>query len=121
MVIEPSSATLAGGKARLTASALRRQAAMYLGNYQLKVFPYFFKSETGTLSIAVADASLRKLATGATVEFSGKAVTNGTGKTRAVRVKATPAGPDVPKGSLTISITTENGELVFATAYSLGG
>jgi hypothetical protein len=121
MAIEPSSASLAGGKARLTTTALRRQAARYVGNYQLKVVPYFFKNETGTLSIAVTDESLRKLAQGTTVSLAGNAVTSGTEETRAVRVKATPAGVGVAKGNLTITITTENGELVFATEYTLGG
>jgi hypothetical protein len=120
MAIAPTSASLAGGNAQLTTTALRRQAARYVGNYRLKVVPYFFKNETGTLSIAVSDESLRKLAMGTPVKLAGKAMSTGSEKTRAVRVKATPAGVGVAKGSLAISITTENGELVFATEYTLG-
>jgi hypothetical protein len=85
------------------------------------VEPYFFKSESGTLSVVVPDELLRKLVGGQAVSFAGKAVTSGSGKTRAVRVKASPAAADASRGSLTISIPTENGELVFATQYTLGG
>jgi hypothetical protein len=119
--IQPASASLAGGEARLTTTGLQRQGGNYAGNYRLKVVPYFFKSESGTLSMIVSDELLRKLVRGSTVSFVGKAVTTGSGTTRAVRVKATPMGAGAARGSMTISIPTENGELVFATEYTLGG
>jgi hypothetical protein len=121
MVIEPCSASLAGGKARLIATALRREASKYTGNYQLKVTPYFFKNESGTLSIAVTDESLRKLVSGVPVSFAGSAVTKGSGKRRAVAIRATPTGAGSIKGNLRITITTENGELLFNSAYTLTG
>ena len=121
IAIQPASASLAGGKAHLTTAGLQRAGGRYAGNYQLKVEPYFFKSESGTLSVVVPDELLRKLVGGQAVSFAGKAVTSGSGKTRAVRVKASPAAADASRGSLTISIPTENGELVFATQYTLGG
>lgn len=121
MVLEPSAASLAGGKAKLTTSALRRQAGRYIGDYQLKVFPYAFKNETGSLSIGVSDESVRKLAAGLPVSFTGTAVSTGAKKTRPVTVLATPAAVGVAKGKLTISIATENGALVFAPAYTLTG
>ena len=121
MVVETSSAALAGGKAQLTMTALRWQAGKYLGNYKLKVFPYAFKNETGTLSIGVSDDSLRKLSEGKPVSFTGIVKTDGTGKTRPVSVKATPAAPSHREGKLLISITTKNGALVFAPAYTLTG
>jgi hypothetical protein len=121
IAIQPASASLAGGKAHLTTTGLQRTGGKYAGNYQLKVVPYFFKSESGTLSVVVPDELLRKLVDGKAVSFAGKAVTSGSKTTRAVRVKATPAAADAAKGSMTISIPTENGELVFATEYTLGG
>ena len=121
MKIDPCSASLAGGKAKLNTTALRRDEAKYVGNYDIKVSPYFFKNEKGTLSFDVSDESLRKLAKGAVVDFGGRAVTSGTGKSRAVKVKVTPAGSGVANGSMTISIATTNGELVFTTAYTFGG
>jgi hypothetical protein len=121
MEVEPCSASLAGGKAKLTTTALRREVANYVGSYDIKVRPYFFKSEKGTLSFNVSDESLRKLAKGTAVDFAGRAVTGGTGKSRAVKVKATPAGAGLANGNLIISIATENGELVFTTAYTFSG
>jgi hypothetical protein len=121
MVVEASSAALAGGKAQLTMTALRWQAGRYLGDYKLKVVPYAFKNETGTLSIDVSDDSLRKLSEGKPASFSGTAKTSGTGKTRPVTVKVTPTAPGLREGKLLISITTKNGALVFAPAYTLTG
>lgn len=121
MVIEPSSASLAGAKAQLMATALQRKDAKYTGSYQLKVTPYFFKSESGTLSVAVSDESLRKLAAGSAVKFAGSAVTTGSSKKRPITVKALPDGVGSQNGTLTISIATENGELLFTSSYALNG
>ena len=121
LTVAPSSASLAGGKARLTTAELRRAAGKYTGEYQLKVVPYFFKSETGSLTITASDDSLKTLAAGTAVNFVGKAVTAGTGKTRSIKVKATPVGPNSTKGSIRISIPTVNGELVFESEYAFRG
>lgn len=121
IVIQPSSASLAGGHARLSTTALERKGANYIGNYQLKVTPYSFKSESGTLSVAVSDASLSKLATGLPMNFVGTAVTDATGEERAIMVKASPTGIGLQKGTITISIATKNGELRFNSSYALGG
>ena len=43
--IDPSSTSIRGGKASLIVGALRRNAETYIGDYQLKVSPYFFLSE----------------------------------------------------------------------------
>ena len=115
LLVEPSSTSLAGGKARLIVTALHRQAGIYAGDYQLKVIPYFFKSEKGKLAMIITDQSLLKLTQNIPVEFTGKATTIGSKKTRAITAKATPSAPD--RGALTISVVTENGALVFNTSY----
>ena len=121
LTLVPSSTSLAGGKVRLTTTELQRAAGKYAGEYQLKVVPYFFKNETGSLTITASDEALRTLAAGTAVLFGGKAVTAGTGKTRSIKVKATPAGANALKGSITITIPTENGELVFESEYTFRG
>jgi hypothetical protein len=121
MVVEPSSASLAGGKARLTTSALRRSGGKYLGDYQLKVIPYFYKNETGTLSIAVNDETMSRLCGGLPVSFAGNATTSGAKKTRSVTVKAIPAAAGSANGTLVMTIATENGALVFRAGYVLSG
>ena len=116
LAVEPSGATLAGGKAKLTMAILRRRGTTYLGTYQIKVVPYFFKNETGKLFITISDAQLQKAKSGSAVEFGGKAVTDGTGKTRPVTVKAAPAANGA-SGTLTIVIPTDRGDLIFRPGY----
>jgi hypothetical protein len=118
LFIEPSSTSLAGGKARLIVGTLNRQQVSYVGDYQLKVWPYFFKSEKGALSMIVSDESLRKLTQAVPVAFTGKAMTDGSDKTRPIDARATPSATD--RGALTFSIQTENGKLVFNTSYRFG-
>jgi hypothetical protein len=113
--IEPSSASLAGGKARLILTSLVRTSGAYVGDYELKVTPYFFKSEKGKLSLAVSDQALQKLAQSSPADFAGNATTAGSGLSRPTRVKAIPSAND--RGMLKISVATENGPMVFNTSY----
>ena len=96
-------------------TGLTRDGGSYVGNYQIKVAPYFFKNEKGRLSMTISDASLSKLTTNTPVEFSGKATTSGSNKSRPIKVKAVPTTKQ--GGALVISVLTENGALVFDTAY----
>ena len=115
LFIDPSSASVALGKARLIVSPLTHRDGNYVGDYQLKVRPYFFKSEKGTLLLVASDDSVRKLQAGTAIDFTGKAVTRKDGKTHVVFGKATPASGD--RGSVTFSIITENGKMIFNTSY----
>src|ERR1043166_2844748 len=47
--IAPCSTSITGGKASLVIGSLQGNAETYVGNYDLKVFPYFFMNETGSL------------------------------------------------------------------------
>ncbi len=93
--IDPSSTSVALGKASLIVSPLTHRDGNYVGDYKLKVRPYFFKSEKGTLLLAASDDSVRKLQAGTAVDFTGKAVTRKDGKTH----------------------ITENGKMIFNTSY----
>jgi hypothetical protein len=79
LFIDPCSTVISGGKANLRIGGLSRQAQAYIGDYQFKVSPYFFKNEKGKLSIEVADDTLNKLANGMAVDFTGQATTSGSG------------------------------------------
>ena len=113
--IDPSSTSVALGKASLIVSPLTHRDGNYVGDYKLKVRSYFFKSEKGTLLLAASDDSVRKLQAGTAIDFTGKAVTRKDGKTHVVLGKATPSSGD--RGSVTFSIITENGKMVFNTSY----
>ena len=118
LFIDLSSSSVALGKASLIVSPLTHRDGNYVGDYQLKVRPYFFKSEKGTLLLAASDASVRKLQAGTAIDFSGKAVTRKDGKIHVVLGKATPSSGD--QGSVTFSIITENGKMIFNTSYHFG-
>ena len=117
LFIDPSSTSVAlGGKASLIVSPLTHRNGNYVGDYQLKVRPYFFKSEKGSLLLAAPGDSVRKLQTGKAIDFSGKAVTRKDGRIHVVLGRATPSSAD--RGSVTFSIITDDdGKLVFNTSY----
>ena len=115
MFVDPSSTSLALGRASLTVSPLTYQKQTYAGDYQLKVVPFLYKSQAGKLSLAAPDDSVRRLAEGLAVEFTGEAVNQKDGKTKVVKGKITPITKD--RGTVAFKIATENGELVFNTSY----
>jgi len=116
LFIDPSSTSVALEKASLIVSPLIRRNGNYVGDYQLKVRPYFFKSEKGSLLLAAPADAVRKLRAGTAINFTGKAVTRKDGRTHVVFGRATPSSPD--RGSVTFSmITDDDGKLVFNTSY----
>lgn len=106
-----------GGTAKLVVGTLSRNGLAYVGDYRIKVVPYFFKNETGKLSIKVPDVALDHMVSGAVTNFNGRATTNGSGLTRRVTAKAMPSTND--RGELTFTVVTENGPLVFNTSYRI--
>jgi hypothetical protein len=115
LFIDPSSTSVALGKASLIVSPLTYRGGNYVGDYQLKVRPYFFKSERGSLLLAASNDAVRKLRAGTAIDFTGKAVTRSDGRTHVVLGRATPSSGD--RGSVTFSIITDDGKLVFDTSY----
>ena len=118
LLIDPSSTSVASAKASLTVSPLNHRSGNYVGSYQLKVRPYFFKSEKGSLLLEASDDSVRKLQAGTAITFTGTAVTRKDGKTHTVLGKATPSSRE--RGSVVFSIATDNGTMVFDTSYHFG-
>jgi hypothetical protein len=116
LFISPSSTSVAlGGKASLIVNPLTHRNGNYVGDYHLKVKPYFFKSEKGSLLLAASDNALRKLQAGTAINFTGKAVTHKDGRIHIVLGRATPSSAD--RGSVTFSIITDDGKMVFNTSY----
>ena len=106
------------GKASLIVDPLAHKGKFYVGGYQLKVVPYFFKSENGMLELEASDDAVHKLLGGVAVKFIGKAANNKSGKPKVIIGKATPSSKD--RGRVTFSIVTENGTMVFDTSYHFG-
>ena len=119
LLIDPSSTSVAlRGKASLIVSPLTHRDGNYAGDYQLKVRPYFFKSEKGSLLLAASDDAVRKLQAGTPINFTGEAVTHKDGRTHIVLGRATPSSGD--RGSVTFSIITDDAKIVFNTSYHFG-
>src|SRR4029079_1542184 len=115
LVIGPSSTSVALGKASLIVSPLTHRDGSYVGDYQLKVKPYFFKSEKGSLVLAASDDAVGKPQAGTAMNFTGQAVTHKDGRTHTVLGRATPSSRD--HGSVTFSIVTDDAKIVFNTSY----
>jgi hypothetical protein len=120
LMIDPSSMVVDANKATLTIGALKRTNGVYSGCYKLKVFPYFFKNEKGTLAIIVSDKSLAEANQGKVVDITGTATTSGkSGKSRPITAIATPLNKD--HGTLKLWFTAGSRKMIFTPAYHFAG
>jgi hypothetical protein len=120
LMIDSSSMPVAAGKATLTIGALHRAGGVYTGDYKMKVFPYFFKSENGTLAIEVSDASLARMNKGQAAAIIGTATTGGKhGETRHIDAIATPL--DIDHGTLKLWFMSGNRKMIFRPGYRFSG
>ncbi len=117
LVIAPSSSKLAGGTAKLDVNPLSRRGAKYVGDYRIKIFPYFFMNETGQLFIEVSDPQFQQMVSGGVTSFTGQAQANGSDITHQITARVNPAKDG--GGALTFTVSTDNGPLVFNTSYRM--
>jgi hypothetical protein len=117
LFIDRSFTRVSGAKATLTIDPLVRNGESFQGDYQMKVTPFFFKSETGKLEIFVSNESLAKATNGIPVEITGTALTDGEDVKRKVNARATPRDKD--RGELRVWFKVDERELVFQTTYRL--
>jgi hypothetical protein len=115
LFVDPSSSRVKLGKANLTLTPLTPKGDMYVGDYRLRVVPYFFKNEEGSLVLTAPQESYQRLAQGSAVEFNGVATSKKDGKRKIVTGKIIPLTSD--RGRVTFSVATENGKMVFNTLY----
>ena len=115
--IEPSTTGVPLGKAHLTVDPLTHGRDGLQGGYKVDVSPMSFASEQGRLTISASGETLRKLAEGQEVSFTGQAVSTG-GNTSSVQGTATP-GKEKDGGSIRVRIDSKKGKLVFKTTYRL--
>ena len=115
LVLGPSSAPVPGGKANLIVGTLTLGSGAYLGDYDMKVSPFFFESEKGKLSITAPPESVEKLIKGIAVEFTGKATSSGSGRVRRIDGKTTPSGKD--GGMVTLWFVAAGRKMIFTTSY----
>src|SRR3954468_1955294 len=77
LIIDRSFTKVAGGKATLIIGPLRRTNDIFGGVFEMKVVPYFFKNDKGTLAIEITAESFEKASKGLTVDVAGTATTTG--------------------------------------------
>jgi hypothetical protein len=116
LLIDSSSMPITAGKATLIIGPLQRTNGIYMGDDQIKVFPYFLKNEKGTLAIVVSDASLAATSLGKVTAITGTATTSGRdGKSRHIDATATP--DDSNHGKLKLWFMAGNRKMIFEPAY----
>ena len=112
-----TAAVAGGGKATLTVSPLRPRGEIYSADYQVKVSPYFFKSEKGKLAVVISSETLEKARKGMPVEVTGTATTNGESRGRPINATVIPRSKDA--GSLKVWFMAAGKKTVFDTSYRL--
>lgn len=118
LIVGRSSAPVAGGgKATLSIEPLKGRADIYEADYQVKVSPYFFKSETGRLAIVISEEAFAGATKSVPVELTGTATTDGETRPRRITITAVPT--DDKCGSLKISFMAGDRQVVFNTTYRI--
>ncbi len=113
--VAPAKTSIYVGTVSLTTPTLVRNHETFETTYAAKVFPYFFSSESGRLSVELSDGQLRQLERGETVEFKGRGVRTD-GAERRVEGKATPT--DARSGKIKVRVfVSKRVELIFNTTY----
>jgi hypothetical protein len=117
--IEPVKTSIYIGYVKLSMPVFTRTSAGYVSTYNASVFPFFFWSEHGQMTIEASDDDLRRLARGETVQFKGQAE-NSDGESRPIEGRAVPQ--DAIQGKLKVRVfVSKNIQLIFNTTYRFVG
>jgi hypothetical protein len=113
--IAPTKTSIYIGTVSLTMPPFQRSGITYSSTYVAKVFPYFFQSEKGELSIDLPEDDLRRLERGEVVHFSGRAL-NTDGENRRIEGRAIP--DDAKGGKIKVRVfVSKKIQLIFNTTY----
>ncbi len=114
-LLDNSVMPLSGAKATLIVGPLTRKNNLYVGDFKVKVFPYFFKNDWGRLAINVPDSALVALDAGKAVAISGKSISLKNGDVRHVEITATPI--DRYHGNVSLWFMVGTTKMIFTPAY----
>lgn len=115
LILENSTMPLPTAKATLSIGPLTRTNGVYTGDFKVKVFPYFFKSDRGRLAINIPDEVLAAVNQGQTVSFSGTSTSTKNGIVRRIEITATPMDHD--HGTVTLWFMAGDQKMIFTPAY----
>ena len=120
VTVEPTKTSIYIGSVSLTMLPFARQVGVYSTDYSAKVFPFFFYSERGTISIGFSDENLRQLMRGETVYFTGHA-NNSAGAERRIEGRAIPDGSNTGHGRIKVRVWVGKIQLIFNSVYRFTG
>ena len=113
--IAPTKTSIYIGSVSMTMPTFHREGMTYSSTYVAKVFPYFFESEKGELSIELSDEDLRRLERGEVIQFTGRGK-NTDGEERRIEGRAIPT--DAHTGKIKVRVfVSKKIQLIFNTTY----
>lgn len=113
--IAPTKTSIYVGTVSMTMPTFQRRGITYSSSYVAKVFPFFFESEKGQLSIDLPDEDLRRLERGEVVQFTGRGI-NTDGDERRIEGRAIPT--DAHTGKIKVRVfVSKKIQLIFNTTY----
>jgi hypothetical protein len=114
--IAPTKTSIYVGSVSMTTPLFQRSGITFSSTYVAKVFPYFFQSEKGELSIDIPDEDLRRLERGELIHFVGRGK-NTDGEERRIEGRAIPT--DSRSGKIKVRVfVSKKIQLIFNTTYS---
>ncbi len=116
--VKDSKTKIPATRIKLNVASLKRTDYGYSSTYSVKVFPFFFFNEHGSIEITLKEDSIEKIDAGETVSFAGHAV-NHRGSKRKITGEAVPGNTN--SGDLQIIIRASGINLTFNTSYLLTG
>ena len=106
-------------KATLIVGPLTRTNNLYVGDFKVKIFPYFFKNDWGRLAINVTDQALAAMNQGQPVAITGTSTSGKNGIVRHVEIMAIPKGRD--HGTVNLWFMAGGQKMIFNPSYHYAG
>jgi hypothetical protein len=118
LILENSIMSLPTARATLIVGSLTRTNGFYVGDFRVKVFPYFFKSDWGRLAINVPDKEMAAVNQGKTTAITGTSTSTKNGVVRRIEITAMPK--DGNHGTVSLWFMVGDQKMIFNPAYHFG-
>ncbi len=114
VTVPPVKTSIYVGSVTLTTGVFQREGDRFNTNYEAKVWPWFFWSESGRITITLPSADLERLARGERVEFTGEAFNH---KNKPRHVTGHADRVDAATGKIKVRIGVDDTEIIFNGTY----
>ena len=119
LILDNSVMPLSTAKATLIVGPLTFTNGLYVGDFKVKVFPYFFKSDWGRLVINAPAAAQAALEAGKVVSVTGTSTSLKKGTVRHIEITATPI--DHNHGNVSLWFMVGTTKMIFTPTYHFAG